>query len=57
MSRHQNAGQHHDMKGRLKMWKSSNILRRTIVTHQTLIHEEINGRLKSGNAGYHSTEL
>jgi ribonucleotide reductase alpha subunit len=55
-SRHQNAGQNHDIKTVNR--SSENVEQfkymRTIATNQNFIHEEINSRLNSGNACYHS---
>jgi hypothetical protein len=46
LSRHQNAGQKRDIKIANRLFKN--------VTNQNLIQEEINRRLGSGNACYHS---
>jgi hypothetical protein len=55
LSRHQNAGQNHDIKITIKYFENVAELRylETTVTNQNLIQEEINRRLNSGNAYYH----
>jgi hypothetical protein len=58
LSRHQNAGQSHDIKIVNKCFKNVAKLRYlgTTITNQNLIQEEIKRRLNSGNACYHSVQ-
>jgi hypothetical protein len=58
LSRHQNAGQNHDMKignrcfGNVEQFRYLG----TTITNQNLIQEEIKRGLNSGNACYHSVQ-
>jgi hypothetical protein len=54
MSRHQNAGQTDNIKSVANATKFKYL--GTTVTNQTLTHEDINGRLISRNACYHSVQ-
>jgi hypothetical protein len=58
LSRHQNAGQHHDINTDNRC--SENVARfrflGTTIMYQNLIHEEIKRGLNSGNACYHSVQ-
>jgi ribosomal protein S2 len=56
LSRHQNAGQNHNMKMANRSLESAAQFRYlgTTITNQNLIQEEIKRRLNSGNAYYHS---
>jgi hypothetical protein len=58
LSRHQNAGQNHDIK--IGDRSSQNVAQfkylGTTVTNQNLVQEEIKRRLNSGNACYHSVQ-
>jgi hypothetical protein len=58
LSRHQNAGQNHDIKIANRYFKNVAQLKYfgTTVTKQNLIHEEIKRRLNSGNACYDSVQ-
>jgi hypothetical protein len=58
LSRHQNAGQNHDMKIADKYLKNVGSFGylRTTITNRNLIQEEIKRRLNSGNACYHSVQ-
>jgi hypothetical protein len=55
LSRHQNAGQNHDIKIGNRRFENVTQLRYlgTAMTNQKLIQEEIKRRLNSGNACYH----
>jgi hypothetical protein len=55
LSRHQNAGQNHDIKKTNKSYKNVAQFRYlgTTVTNQNLIQGQIKRRLSSGNACYH----
>jgi hypothetical protein len=60
LSRHQNAGQNHDVKVGNRSFENVAHLKHlgTTVTYQNLIQEESNRRLNSGNSWYiHSPEL
>jgi hypothetical protein len=52
MSRHQNAGQSHNIKIANRSFENVTIFK-YLATDPNLIHEEINSRLKSRNARYH----
>jgi hypothetical protein len=56
LSRHQKAGQNHDIKTANRCFENVAQFRYldTPITNQTLIQEEIKRRLNSGNACYHS---
>jgi hypothetical protein len=56
LSRHQNAGQSHDIKIGNRWFENVAQFRYlgTTITNENLIQEEIKGRLNSGNACYHS---
>jgi hypothetical protein len=56
LSRQQNGGQNHDIKIADRRFKNVTPFRYlgTTITNQNLINEEINRRLNSGNACYHS---
>jgi hypothetical protein len=58
LSRHQNAGQNHDIKTANRCFENVAQLRylETTATNQNLIQEEIKRRLNSGNACYHSVQ-
>jgi hypothetical protein len=58
LSRHQNAGQNHDIKIGNRSFENVAHLRYlgTTMTNQNLIQEEIKRRLNSGNACYHSVQ-
>jgi hypothetical protein len=58
MSRHQNAGQNHDIKIGNRCFENVAQFRylRTTITNQNLIQEEIKRRLNSGNACYYSVQ-
>jgi hypothetical protein len=58
LSRHQNAGQNHDMKIRNRCFENVAQFRYlgTTIRNQNLIREEIKRRLNSGNACYHSVQ-
>jgi hypothetical protein len=58
MSRHQNAGQYDNMKIANRSFENVEKFTYlgTTVTDQNLIHEEIERRLNSGNACYHSVQ-
>jgi hypothetical protein len=58
LSRHQNAGQNHDIKIADRCFKNVAHFRYlgTTVTNRNLIQEEIKRRLNSGNACYHSVQ-
>jgi hypothetical protein len=58
LSRHQNAGQSHDIKIANKCFENVAKFRYlgTTITNQNLISEEIKRRLNSGNACYHSVQ-
>jgi hypothetical protein len=55
LSRHQSAGQNHDIKIGNRCFENVAQFKYfgTTVTNKNLIQEEIKGRLKSGNASYH----
>jgi hypothetical protein len=55
LSRHQNAGQNHDIKIPNRYFENMTQLKYlgTTVRNQSLIQEEIKRRLKSGNTCYH----
>jgi hypothetical protein len=56
LSRHQNAGQNHDIKISNRCFENVAQFRYlgTTITNQNLIQEEIKRKLNSGNACYHS---
>jgi hypothetical protein len=56
MSRHQNTGQNHNAKAANKTFEIVTEVQYlgTTVTNQNLIHDEIKGRLNSGNVCYNS---
>jgi hypothetical protein len=56
LSRHQNAGQNHNIKIANRYFENVEQFRYlgTTITNQNLIQEEIKRRLNSGNACYHS---
>jgi hypothetical protein len=58
LSRHQNAGQNHDIKIVNRCFENVAQLKylRTTVTNQNFIQEEIKRRLNSGNVCYHSVQ-
>jgi hypothetical protein len=58
LSRHQNAGQNHDIKIANRCFENVAQFKyvRTTVTDQNLIREEIKRGLNSGNACYHSAQ-
>jgi hypothetical protein len=58
LSRHQNAGQNHNIKMGYRSFENVAQLKYlgTIITNQNLIGEEIKRRLNSGNACYHSVQ-
>jgi hypothetical protein len=58
LSRHQNAGQNHDIKITKRGFENGAQLKylRMTVTNQNLIQEEIKRKLNSGNACYHSIQ-
>jgi hypothetical protein len=58
LSRHQNAGQYHDITIRNRCFENVAQFRYlgTTITNQNLIQEEIKMRLNSGNACYHSVQ-
>jgi hypothetical protein len=58
LSRHQNAGQNHDIKLGNRCFENVAQFRYlgTTITNQNLIQEEIKRRLNSGNAYYHSVQ-
>ncbi|PNF31812.1 hypothetical protein B7P43_G09337, partial [Cryptotermes secundus] len=58
LSRHQNAGQNHDIKIGNRCFENVTQIRYlgTMMTNQNLIQEEIKRRLNSGNAFYHSVQ-
>jgi hypothetical protein len=58
LSRHQNAGQNHDIKTANRCLENVAQFRYfgVTVTNQNLIQEEIKRRLSSGNACYHSVQ-
>jgi hypothetical protein len=58
LSRHQNAGQNHNIKIGNRSFENVAQLRylKTTVINQNLIQEEIKRRLNSGNACYHSVQ-
>jgi hypothetical protein len=58
LSRHKNIGQNHDIKTANRFFKNVAQFKylETTVTNQSLIQEEINRRLNSGNARYHSVQ-
>jgi ribosomal protein S2 len=58
LSRHQNAGQNHDIKIANKCFENVTKFRYlgTTITNENLIQEEIKSRLNSGNACYHSVQ-
>jgi len=58
MSRHQNAGQNHNIKIDNKSSERVEQFRylETTITNQNSIHDEIKSRLQSGNACYHSVQ-
>jgi hypothetical protein len=58
LSRHQNAGQNHDIKIGNRCFENVEQFRYlgTTITNQNLIQEEIKGRLNSGNACYRSVQ-
>jgi ribosomal protein S2 len=58
LSRHQNAGQSHDIKIANRCFENVPKFRYlgTTITNQNLIKEEIKRRLNSGNACYHSVQ-
>ena len=58
MSRDQNAGRSHNIKIHNSAFESVEELRYlgTTLTHQNSVREEIQSRLKSGNACYHSVQ-
>ena len=58
MSRHQNAGQSHNMKSDNRFFERVEEIKYlgTTLTNKSSIHEKINSILKSGNACYHSVQ-
>jgi hypothetical protein len=58
MSRHQNAGQNHNLKISKRSFENVAQFRYlgTTATNQCLLHKEIKRRLNSGNACYHSVQ-
>jgi hypothetical protein len=58
LSRHQNAGQNHDIKIADRCFENVAKFRYwgTTITNQNLFLEEIKTRLESGNACYHSVQ-
>jgi hypothetical protein len=58
LSRHQNAGQNHDIKIGIRCFVNVAQFKYlgTTITNQNLIQEEIKRRLNSGNACYHSVQ-
>jgi hypothetical protein len=58
LSRHQNAGQNHDVKIANRCFENVEQFRYlgTTITNQNLIQEEIKRRFNSGNACYHSVQ-
>jgi hypothetical protein len=58
LSRHQNAGQNHDIKTANRCFENVAQFRDlgTTITNQNLIHEKIKRILNSGNACYHSVQ-
>jgi hypothetical protein len=58
LSRHQNAGQNHDIKIGNRWFENVAQCRYlgTTITHENLIQVEIKRRLNSGNACYHSVQ-
>jgi ribosomal protein S2 len=58
VSRHQNAGQNHNIKRANRCYENVAKLRYlgTTVTNQNLIQDEIKRRLNSGNACYYSVQ-
>jgi hypothetical protein len=58
LSHHQNVGQHRDIKIANRSFENLSELRYlgTTETNQQLVKEEINRRLNSGNARYHSVQ-
>jgi hypothetical protein len=58
LSRHQNAGQNHDIKIANRYFENVEQFRYlgTTITDRNLIQEEIKRRLNSGNACYHSVQ-
>jgi hypothetical protein len=58
MSRHQNARQNHIIKTANRLFENVARLKhmRTIATNGNFIHDEINSRLNSGSACYHSVQ-
>jgi hypothetical protein len=58
LSRHQNAGQNHDIKIGNRSFRNETQFKylETLVTNQILIEEEIKRRLNSGNACCHSVQ-
>jgi hypothetical protein len=58
LSHHQNAGQNHNIKIVNRCFENVEQFKYLgmTVTNQNLIHEEVKGRLDSGNACYHSVQ-
>jgi hypothetical protein len=58
LSRHQNAGQNHDIKTANRCFENVEEFRylETTVSNENLIQEEFKRRLNSGNACYHSVQ-
>jgi hypothetical protein len=58
LSRHQNAGQNHDIKIANRSYQNVAQFKYlgTAVTNRSLIHDEIKSRLNSGNACYYSVQ-
>jgi hypothetical protein len=56
LSRHQNAGNNHEIKTANRSFENVAVFRYlgTTITNENLIQEEIKRRLHSGNACYHS---